>query len=60
MVVWFPHVSGSGSKNTGSDEGNNDRLGNLSFFSIQTNTIYPPKLEVEWYDTKWNGFFIIR
>ncbi len=46
--------SGSGTLNTGSAEGNNDRLGNLSFFSRQTNTIYPPKLEVEWYDTKWS------
>tara|TARA_Y100000593_G_scaffold90789_1_gene178001 strand:- start:112 stop:1257 length:1146 start_codon:yes stop_codon:yes gene_type:complete len=39
--------SGSG------EEGNTDLLGNFSFFSRQTNTIYPPKLEVVWYDTKW-------
>ena len=26
----------------------------LKFFSRQTNTIFPPKLEVEWYDTKWS------
>jgi|TARA_B100000900_G_scaffold408646_1_gene423258 hypothetical protein len=43
-----PTPSGSG------DEGSTDMLGNFSFFSRQTNTIYPPKLEVEWYDTKWN------
>ena len=43
-----PTPSGSG------DEGNTDMLGNFSFFSRQTNTIYPPKLEVEWYDTKWS------
>ena len=36
------------------EEGNQDRLGNFKFFSRQTNTIYPPKLEVEWYDTKWS------
>jgi hypothetical protein len=35
-------------------EGNSDVLGNFVFFSRQTNTIYPPKLEVEWYDTSWN------
>ena len=29
-------------------------MGNFIFFSRQTNTIYPPKLEVEWYDTSWN------
>ena len=35
-------------------EGNTDVLGSFAFFSRQTNTIYPPKLEVEWYDTAWN------
>ena len=40
--------SGSG------DEGDTKLLGNFSFFSRQTNTIFPPKLEVEWYDTKWS------
>ena len=40
--------SGSG------EEGNTDHLGNFKFFSRQTNTIYPPKLEVEWFDTKWS------
>ena len=36
------------------DEGNNNVLGNFAFFSRNTNTIYPPKLEVEWFDTKWS------
>ena len=40
--------SGSG------EEGNTDLLGSFSFFSRQTNTIYPPKLEVVWYDTAWS------
>ena len=40
--------SGSGA------EGDNTVLGNFSFFSRETNTIFPPKLEVEWYDTVWN------
>ena len=35
-------------------EGNTDVLGSFAFFSRQTNTIFPPKLEVEWYDTTWN------
>ena len=35
-------------------EGDNTVLGNFIFFSRETNTIYPPKLEVEWYDTSWN------
>ena len=47
--------SGSfGNTNVNLDEGSQDRLGNFKFFSRNTNTIYPPKLEVEWYDTKWN------
>jgi len=41
-------ISGSG------EEGNKKKYGNFSFFSRQTNTIYPPKLEVEWFDTKWS------
>ena len=40
--------------NTNEDEGSSEKLGNFKFFSRQTNTIYPPKLEVEWYDTKWS------
>jgi len=39
---------------TNTDEGSSERFGNFKFFSRQTNTIYPPKLEVEWYDTKWS------
>ncbi len=47
--------SGSiGNEDENTAEGNDDRLGNLSFFSINTNTIYPPKLEIEWYDTAWS------
>jgi len=47
--------SGSiGNSDTNTDEGSGDRLGSFSFFSRETNTIYPPKLEVEWYDTVWN------
>ena len=29
-------------------------LGTLKFFSKETHTIYPPKLEVEWDDSVWN------
>jgi len=36
------------------DEGSKDRLGTFKFFSRQTHTIYPPKLEIEWFDTKWS------
>ena len=39
---------------TSTDEGSADRLGTFKFFSRQTHTIYPPKLEVEWYDTVWS------
>jgi len=47
--------SGSvGNSDVNVDEGSKDRLGSFSFFSRETNTIYPPKLEVEWYDTAWN------
>tara|TARA_R110000851_G_scaffold202155_1_gene353946 strand:+ start:6987 stop:8114 length:1128 start_codon:yes stop_codon:yes gene_type:complete len=47
--------SGSlGNSDVNVDEGSGDRLGNFSFFSRETNTIYPPKLELEWYDTLWN------
>ena len=38
---------------TGSAEHNTQHLGSLRFFSKETNTIYPPKLEVEWDDSKW-------
>ena len=31
------------------------RLGNLKYFSRETHTIYPPKLEVVWDDSSWNS-----
>ena len=40
--------------NTG-QEGDSSRLGNLKYFSRETHTIYPPKLEVEWDDSSWNS-----
>jgi len=39
---------------SGSDEGSTDLLGNLSFFSTDTNTKYPPTLEVQWDDSRWS------
>ena len=39
---------------TGSAEHDNTNQGNLKFFSKETHTIYPPKLEVEWDDSVWN------
>ena len=39
---------------TGSAEHNTEHLGNLRFFSKETGTIYPPKLEVEWDDSNWS------
>ena len=38
----------------GSDEGGSGSLGTLKFFSRQTHTIYPPKLEVVWDDSSWS------
>ncbi len=47
--------SGSiGNTNTSASEGSTDRLGHFSFFSRDTNTIYPPTLEVVWDDSKWS------
>ncbi len=47
--------SGSiGNLNTGSDEGNTTRFGNLAFFSSDTHTKYPPTLETVWNDSKWS------
>jgi len=47
--------SGSfGNADSETDEGSQDRLGVFKFFSRQTHTIYPPKLEVEWHDAKWS------
>jgi hypothetical protein len=46
--------SGSiGNLNASASEGSTDRLGHFSFFSRDTNTIYPPKLEAMWDDSKW-------
>ena len=39
---------------TGSAEYDTSILGNLKFFSRETHTIYPPKLEVMWDDSSWN------
>ncbi len=39
---------------TGSAEGNSTHFGHLKFFSRETNTIFPPKLEVEWDDSSWS------
>ena len=36
------------------DESSSDRLGNLKFFSRETHTIYPPKLEVVWDDSSFS------
>ena len=50
--------SGSlGNLSTGSGapaEGNTTHLGNYSFFSRDTHTIYVPKLEVAWDDSSWS------
>jgi len=47
--------SGSvGNNHTGSDEGSTTRYGNLSFFSSDTHTKYPPTLETVWNDSKWS------
>ena len=34
-------------------EGDDSRLGNFQFFSRETNTIYSPRLEIQWYDAKF-------
>jgi len=47
----FAFNSGS---DTTKDEASSDRLGNLKYFSRETHTIYPPKLEVVWDDSSWN------
>ena len=39
---------------TGSAEGDATHYGHLKFFSRETNTIFPPKLEVEWDDSSWS------
>ena len=47
----FAFNSGS---DTTKDEASNTKLGNLKYFSRETHTIYPPKLEVEWNDSSWS------
>ena len=39
---------------TTQDESSSDRLGNLKYFSRETHTIYPPKLEVVWDDSSYS------
>jgi hypothetical protein len=39
---------------TGSAEHNTDVQGHLKYFSRETHTIFPPKLEVEWDDSSWS------
>ncbi len=39
---------------TTKDESSSERLGNLRYFSRETHTIYPPKLEVVWDDSSWS------
>ena len=48
----FAFNSGS---DTTKDEASTSRLGNLKYFSRETHTIYPPKLEVVWDDSSWNS-----
>ena len=43
-----------GNLDTTSDEGNTSHFGNLSFFSSDTHTKYPPTLEAVWDDSKWS------
>jgi len=47
----FSFNSGS---DTTKDESSSDRLGNLKYFSRETHTIYPPKLEVMWDDSSYS------
>jgi hypothetical protein len=47
----FSFNSGS---DTTKDESSSTRFGNLKFFSTETHTIYPPKLEVVWDDSSWS------
>ena len=47
------HATASFDFNTG-QEGDSSRLGNLKFFSRETHTIYPPKLEAVWDDSVWS------
>ena len=42
-----------GNSDTTNTEGSGTPLGTFSFFSRETHTIYQPKLEVVWNDSKW-------
>ena len=44
---------------TGSAEHDTNQLGQLKFFSRETNTIFPPKLEVEWDDSSWLQVYLL-
>ena len=47
--------SGSvGNTNVSASEGNTTHYGHFIFFGRDTHTIYQPKLEVVWNDSKWN------
>ena len=47
------HQTASFDYNDG-QEGDSSRLGDLKYFSRETHTIYPPKLEAEWDDSSWS------
>ena len=52
-AIWFTgdyHNNGILLKFSGSHETDTETRGNLKFFSRHTNTIYSPKLEVQWDD----------
>jgi hypothetical protein len=42
-----------GNTSSSLDEGSSGSLGHFAFFSRDTHTIYPPKLEVQWDDSTW-------
>ena len=42
-----------GNTSSSLDEGSSGSLGHFAFFSRDTHTIYPPKLEVQWDDSSW-------
>jgi hypothetical protein len=45
---------GNTDSGSGVQEGDSIQYGQLKFFSRDTSTIYPPKLEVEWDDSSWS------
>ena len=48
------HPSSSMFNFSSGQEGDSTRLGNLKYFSRETHTIYPPKLEAVWDDSSWS------